>query len=57
MHFNYAYTDDGLVASCTPEEHLRKVLEHFKQYGVIIRPSKCVLGVTSIHNSWTQSQQ
>ena len=31
--------------------NLCKVLEHFKQYGVIIRPSKFVHGVTSLHNS------
>ena len=24
------------------------VLEHFKQYGVIIKPSKCVLGITTL---------
>ena len=51
MHFNYAYTDDGLVASSTPEEHLCKVLGHFKQYGVIIRTNKFVLGVISLHNT------
>ena len=46
LHFSYAYID-VLVASNTPKEHtqhLRLVLERFKHYGVIIRPSKCVLG-------------
>ena len=51
LPFSYAYIDDVLVASSSTEEHiqhLRMVLEHFKQYGVIIKPSKCVLGVTTL---------
>ena len=51
LHFSYAYFDDVLVASSSTEEniqHLRIVLERFKQYGVIIKPSKCVLGVNSL---------
>ena len=50
LHFSYTYIDDVLVASsCTEEhiQHLRIILECFKQYGVIIKPSKCVLGVNS----------
>lgn len=51
LHFCYAYIDDVLVASSTPEEHiqhLRLVLERFKHYGVIIRPRKCVLGAATL---------
>ena len=51
LPFSYAYIDDVLVASSSTEEHiqhLRMVLERFKQYGVIIKPSKCVLGVTTL---------
>ena len=51
FHFSYAYIDDVLVASSSTEEHiqhLRIVLERFKQYGVIIKPSKCVLGVNNL---------
>ena len=52
LHFSYAYIDDVLVASNTPEEHeqhLRTVLDRFKRYGVIINPTKCELGVNSLH--------
>ena len=52
LHFSYAYIDDVLIASSTPDEHtqhLRAVLERFQQYGVIINPSKCELGVKSLH--------
>ena len=51
LHFSYAYIDDVLVASTSTEEHIQHlwmVLECFKQYGVIIKPSKCVLGVTTL---------
>ena len=51
LHFSYAYIDDVLVASSALEEHiqhLQLILECFKHYGVIIRPSKCVLGATTL---------
>ena len=51
LHFSYAYIDDILVASSTPKEHiqhLQLVLERFKHYDMIIRPSKCVMGVTTL---------
>ena len=50
LHFSYAYIDDVLVENSSTEEHiqhLQMVLEHFKQYSLLIKPSKCVLGVTS----------
>ena len=51
LHFSYAYIDDVLIASNTPDEHaqhLRTVFERFKQYGVVINPSKCELDVESL---------
>ena len=51
LHFSYAYIDDVLIASSSPEEHaqhLRAVLERFQQYGVIINPAKCELGVETL---------
>ena len=41
--FCYAYIDDVLIASATPSEHLshlRLVLERFKEYGIIVNPTK-----------------
>ena len=46
--FCYAYIDDVLIASATPTEHLshlRLVLERFKEYGIIVNPTKCKFGV------------
>ena len=51
LHFTYAYIDDVLIASNTPDEHaqhLRAVFDRFKQYGVIINPLKCEFGVNSL---------
>ena len=51
LRFSYAYIDDVLIASSIPEEHaqhLRAVLEHFQQYGVIMNPTKCKLGVETL---------
>lgn len=42
--FCYAYIDDLLVASASPEEHkdhLRIVLQCLSDHGIIINPSKC----------------
>lgn len=47
----YAYIDDILIASKTPEEHLyhlRLVFERLSEHGVIINPHKCQLGVPSL---------
>ena len=53
LYFSYAYIDDALVASSSTEEHIQHlwmVLECFKQYGLLIKPSKYVLGVTSLES-------
>ena len=49
MHITYI--DDVLIASCNKEEHLQhlqQVFIRFKEYGVIINPDKCQLGVPSL---------
>ena len=51
LHFSYTYIDDVLIASSTPEEHaqhLRAVLQRFKEFGVIINPLKCEFGVKTL---------
>ena len=50
--FCYAYIDDILIASASEEEHkhhLTLVLERFKEYAVMVNPSKCELGVTQLN--------
>ena len=57
LHFSYAYTDEVLVASSSTEEHiqhLRMVLECFKQYDLLIKPSKCVFGMITLEFSGHQ---
>ena len=49
--YKYVYIDDVLVASRTPEKHnlhLHMVLEQFQLYGILINPTKCVLGVPEL---------
>ena len=51
LHFAYAYIDDVLVASANPQEHfehLRLVFTRFQEYGIILNPLKCVLGVPQL---------
>ena len=51
LHFSYSYIDDVLIASTNPEEHeshLQQVFERFREYGIIVNPSKCELGVPSL---------
>ena len=60
IDFCYAYIDDLLVASTSPEEHLQHLQLVFKQlqeHGVIINPHKCLFGVPEVdflghHNSF-----
>ena len=51
LHFVYAYIDDVLVASTSPEEHehhLRLVLQWFQEHGVVVNPVKCQFGVAEL---------
>ena len=51
LHFCYAYIDDLLIASTSPEEHqahLRQVLQRLSEHGMVINPAKCVLGVPEL---------
>ncbi|BHF58520.1 hypothetical protein SprV_0100147200 [Sparganum proliferum] len=51
LPFVYVYIDDLLVASRNAEEHkehLALVFDRLDQFGVVINPSKCVLGVPSL---------
>ena len=51
LPFCYAYIDDLLIASHTPEEHmehLRQVFQRLSDHGIVINPAKCVLGVSEL---------
>nr|VZI16370.1 unnamed protein product [Spirometra erinaceieuropaei] len=51
LSFVYAYNDDLSVASRNEEEHkehLALVFDRLDKFGVVINPSKCVLGVPSL---------
>ncbi len=51
LDFVYAYIDDLLIASTDEQEHkenLKLVFERLRQYGVVINPSKCQFGLTSL---------
>lgn len=51
LPFVYAYVNDLLVASSSPEEHLqhlRLLFEHLQEHGLIINADKCEFGVTSL---------
>ncbi|CAI8009513.1 Transposon Tf2-9 polyprotein, partial [Geodia barretti] len=51
LPFCYAYIDDLLVASSSPEEHqqhLRQVFQRLSEHGIIINPSKCRFGVSEL---------
>lgn len=51
LDFCFAYVDDLLVFSRTPEEHadhLRILFGRLAEYGVVVNTSKCVLGVAEI---------
>ena len=47
----YAYIDDFLIASPTPQkhkQHLRSVLERLSNHSILINPAKCVCGATEL---------
>ena len=51
LHFCYAYIDNLLIASPTPEKHehhVQLVLQRISDYGVLINPQKCIFGVDSL---------
>ena len=51
LDFVYAYIDDFLVASSSEAEHLthlESLFQRLLEYGVVINPSKCVFGASSL---------
>ncbi len=51
LHFAYVYIDDVLIASNSPQEHLDHlgiVFTCFQEYGIVVNPQKCVLGVPQL---------
>ena len=51
LPYCYAYIDDLLVASNSPEqhkEHLHQVLRRLHEHGIIINPAKCEFGVSEL---------
>ena len=51
LQFCYAYIDDLLIASHTPDEHiehLRQVFQRLSDHGIVINPAKSVLGVSEL---------
>ena len=51
LPFAYAYIDDTLIASSTPEEHLqhlRIVFERLQAHGIVVNPNKCLFGVPEL---------
>ena len=51
LEFCYAYVDDLLIASTSPEEHqqhLCLVLDQLSQHGIVINPPKCVFGASQL---------
>ena len=51
LDFAYTYIDDVLIASTNKQEHLqhlRQVFTQFDEYGIVINPQKCVLGVEQL---------
>ncbi|GFT96563.1 hypothetical protein TNCV_5022201 [Trichonephila clavipes] len=52
LPFVFAFVDDILVTSSSPEEHLQHLQISFtrlQQYGLSLKPSKCIFGVNSIN--------
>lgn len=51
LSFVFAYLDDILVASATPDEHeqhLRVLFDRLQEFGLVLNPTKCVFGVDSL---------
>ena len=52
LPFVYSYLDDILIASLTAEkhrDHLRQVFSRLEDHGLLVHPSKCVLGATFLN--------
>lgn len=52
LPFVYAYIDDILVASGSDEDHekhLHTLFRRLREFGIVVNPSKCEFGVTSLH--------
>lgn len=48
FNFCYAYIDDILVASESKQEHLRTVFKRLDDYGIVLNPAKCILGIEQV---------
>ena len=48
LPFCYGYVDDLLIASTEHKEHLRQVFQRLSEYGILINPTKCVFGASSL---------
>ena len=51
LPFCYGYVDDLLIASTNAKEHkehLRQVFQRLSEYGILINPTKCVFGASSL---------
>ena len=51
LPFCYGYVDDLLIASANAKEHkehLRQVFQRLSEYGILINPTKCVFGASSL---------
>ena len=51
LPFVYIYLDDILIASNSPDEHrkhLRQLFERLADFGLVVNPTKCVLGKSSL---------
>jgi len=51
LDFVFVYIDDILIFSKSPEEHkahLERLFERLTEYGLTIKPSKCLLGVKAL---------
>ena len=51
LDFVYAYIDDVLIASSSEAEHLTHLnilFNRLSEYGIVINPSKCILGAASL---------
>ena len=48
LPFCYAYIDDLLIASSSPEEHQHHLRQGLSDHGIVINPAKCQFGVKEL---------